>query len=48
MIGGGDGGVVRELNKNPAVKKITMCEIDEVCPWISTSNIFKIVCVLFN
>ena len=30
MIGGGDGGVVRELNKHPAVKEIVMCEIDEV------------------
>ena len=30
MIGGGDGGVVRELTKNPAVKKITQCEIDDV------------------
>ena len=30
MIGGGDGGVVRELTKNPAVKKITQCEIDNV------------------
>ncbi|KAK2157934.1 hypothetical protein LSH36_181g04036 [Paralvinella palmiformis] len=29
VIGGGDGGVVRELTKNPAVKKITQCEIDD-------------------
>jgi spermidine synthase len=29
VIGGGDGGVVRELDKHPAVKEITMCEIDE-------------------
>ncbi|CAD5115740.1 DgyrCDS4685 [Dimorphilus gyrociliatus] len=29
VIGGGDGGAVRELDKHPAVKNITMCEIDE-------------------
>ena len=31
VIGGGDGGVVRELDKMADVKQITMCEIDEVC-----------------
>ena len=31
MIGGGDGGAVRELTRHPAVKEVTMCEIDEVC-----------------
>lgn len=29
VIGGGDGGMVRELSKCPAVKSITMCEIDD-------------------
>ena len=29
VIGGGDGGIVREVGKHPAVKKIVMCEIDE-------------------
>jgi len=29
VIGGGDGGVARELSKHPAVEKITQCEIDE-------------------
>eukprot|EP00126_Sphaerothecum_destruens_P013893 Sdes_comp23787_c0_seq1m21945 len=29
VIGGGDGGVLRELVKNPSVKHITLCEIDE-------------------
>lgn len=29
VIGGGDGGVARELTKHPAVKNVTMCEIDE-------------------
>ena len=32
IIGGGDGGVVRVLDRHPSVKQITMCEIDEVSP----------------
>lgn len=28
VIGGGDGGTVRELLKHPTIKKITLCEID--------------------
>lgn len=30
VIGGGDGGTVRELLKHPSIEKITLCEIDEV------------------
>lgn len=30
VIGGGDGGTVRELVKHPSVEKITLCEIDKV------------------
>jgi len=30
VIGGGDGGVVREAVKHPAVKEVVLCEIDEV------------------
>ncbi|MDH5656532.1 MAG: hypothetical protein OEZ34_11520, partial [Spirochaetia bacterium] len=29
VIGGGDGGTVREAIKHPTVEKIDMCEIDE-------------------
>lgn len=29
IIGGGDGGVVREVLKHPGVKSVTLCEIDE-------------------
>jgi len=29
IIGGGDGGVVREVVKHPAVEEVIMCEIDE-------------------
>ena len=35
MIGGGDGGVLREVAKHPAVTKMVMCEIDEeVRGWV--------------
>lgn len=30
IIGGGDGGVLREVLRHSCVKKITICEIDEV------------------
>ena len=30
MIGGGDGGVVREVVKHPKVKDVVLCEIDQV------------------
>lgn len=29
IIGGGDGGVAREVSKHPKVKRIVQCEIDE-------------------
>ena len=28
VVGGGDGGVLREVLKHPAVEKATLCEID--------------------
>ena len=30
VIGGGDGGVIREIAKHPSVESIVQCEIDEV------------------
>lgn len=30
IIGGGDGGVLREVVKHPAVESVVQCEIDEV------------------
>ena len=30
MVGGGDGGVIRELSKHPVVQSIVQCEIDQV------------------
>ena len=29
MVGGGDGGVLRELDKHPKVREVHHCEIDE-------------------
>ena len=30
VVGGGDGGVLREIAKHSCVKEIHLCEIDEV------------------
>ena len=30
IVGGGDGGVAREVTKHPEVEEIHLCEIDEV------------------
>ena len=30
VIGGGDGGVVREVLKHDIVEKVVLCDIDEV------------------
>ncbi len=30
VIGGGDGGVLREIAKHPDVKEITICELDQM------------------
>lgn len=30
IIGGGDGGVLREVVKHPMVESVVQCEIDEV------------------
>lgn len=29
IVGGGDGGVVREVLKYPSIQKVVLCEIDE-------------------
>lgn len=34
VIGGGDGGVIREVVKHPAVESIVLCEIDEVGQYV--------------
>lgn len=40
VIGGGDGGVVREVLKHDTVEQVVLCDIDEVRrPFISSSPI---------
>jgi len=34
VIGGGDGGVVREVLKHDTVEKVVLCDIDEVTDFI--------------
>lgn len=31
VVGGGDGGVIREALKHKSVEKVTLVDIDEVC-----------------
>ena len=38
VIGGGDGGVLREVVKHSCVKEATLCDIDEVIPDSLTIN----------
>ncbi|KAI9189459.1 putrescine aminopropyltransferase [Blastocladiella emersonii ATCC 22665] len=35
VVGGGDGGVLREVVKHPSVESVTLCEIDEAVPRVS-------------
>ena len=44
IIGGGDGGIARELDRYPSVKEVIMCEIDEVR--LSVLIAFDLPCAL--
>ena len=35
IVGGGDGGVIREVLKHPSVKHVTICEIDGMVIYVS-------------
>ncbi|XP_031553874.1 spermidine synthase-like, partial [Actinia tenebrosa] len=39
VIGGGDGGVIREVSKHPSVETIVQCEIDEEVISISKKHL---------
>ena len=41
LIGGGDGGIVRELNRHPSVKEIVLCEIDEVFYFVGPNRFIQ-------
>jgi len=44
IIGGGDGGVIREVVKHPAVESIVLCEIDEKVIEVSKKYLPKMAC----
>lgn len=40
VVGGGDGGVLREVSRHSSVELIDICEIDQLV--IDVSNLFAI------
>ena len=44
VIGGGDGGVVREVLKHDTVEEVVLCDIDEV----RSILLFQAVIILFS
>ena len=46
VIGGGDGGAVRELMKYPCIRKIVLCEIDPMVVEVSRQFLPGISCAL--
>jgi len=46
IVGGGDGGVVREVVKHPAVREVTMCEIDRAVVEVSRDLLPFMSCAL--
>lgn len=44
VIGGGDGGVIREVLKHKSVEKVTLCDIDEVGP-LALSSVTSYLCL---
>lgn len=48
VIGGGDGGIVREVVKHPLVESVTLCEIDERVVQLSKQYLPSMSCELDN
>ena len=49
LVGGGDGGQLREIGKHPVVEEIHICEIDEAStcrPVVMYKNILSEVCLI--
>lgn len=44
VIGGGDGGTIREVLKHPSVKEVVLCEIDEMVIDVSKEYLPSIAC----
>ena len=43
VIGGGDGGVVREVLRNPEVEEVVLCDIDEVRNFIRNDLAYTVL-----
>lgn len=48
VIGGGDGGAVREIVKHESIEKVVHCEIDEAVVRVSKQYLPEISCALDN
>jgi len=48
VVGGGDGGAIREVLKHPSVKKAVLCEIDRCVVEECTKYLPEISCALSN
>lgn len=44
IIGGGDGGVLREVVKHPQVEQAVLCEIDQVRKMIFQYSLMGSMC----
>lgn len=45
VIGGGDGGVLREVARHSSVEQIDICEIDKMVVDVSLSHSFLLFCI---
>ena len=48
IVGGGDGGVLREVSKHKEVERIVMCEIDEEVVNVSKKYLSNSTAVAFD
>ena len=48
IVGGGDGGVLREVAKHPEVERIVMCEIDKQVVEVSKKYLSNCTAVAFD
>lgn len=48
IVGGGDGGVLREVSKHKEVERIVMCEIDEEVVNVSKKYLWNSTAVAFD
>jgi spermidine synthase len=43
VIGGGDGGVLREVSRHSSVEKIDICDIDKMVVDVSTQKLCSVI-----